>query len=135
MQVEKYFKEVFQKVQIISGEVLSEIWEILFSNFGYVCRKLGRYQEVLRYYKQVFVFVLNKVFIFFVLGFVNSFFGNYYEVIGFFYKVLGIQREDTFSVYMFGEIFEQFILEVYIEVKQDNDISMEMDDRLDEESD
>lgn len=117
------------------GDVLFEIWEIFFNNFGYVCRKLGRYQEAIRYYKQVFVLILNKAFFFFVFGFVNSFFGNYYEVIDYFYKVLGIQREDTFSVYMFGEIFEQLILEVNVQEKENNDMSIEMDERFDDESD
>lgn len=36
---------------------------------------------------------------------------------------------------MLGETLEQLTLEVCTEVKEDNDTSMEMDDRSDEESD
>ena len=132
---EKNFKAALQKAQITSGEVLSETWETLLSNLGHACRKLGRYQEALRYHKQALVLVPNKASTFSALGFVNSLLGNHHEAIGYFHKALGIQREDTFSVHMLGETLEQLTIEVNTKVKEDNDISMEMDNRSDEESD
>ena len=132
---EKNFKAALQKAQITSGEVLSETWETLLSNLGHACRKPGRYQEALRYHKQALVLIPNKASTFSALGFVNSLLGNHHEAVGYFHKALGIQREDTFSVHMLGETLEQLTIEVNTKVKEDNDMSMEMDNRSGEESD
>jgi len=135
MSAEKYFKEALQKAQISSGEVLSDTWETLLNNLGHACRKLGRYQEALRYHKQALVLVPHKASTFSALGFVNSLLGNHHEAIGYFHKALGIQREDTFSVHMLGETLEQLSLEANSEEKEENDMSIEMDKSSDEESD
>ena len=135
LSAEKNFKAALQKAQITSGEVLSETWEMLLSNHGHACCKPGRYQEALRYHKQALVLIPNKASTFSALGFVNSLLGNHHEAVGYFHKALGIQREDTFSVHMLGETLEQLTIEVNTKVTEDNDISMEMDNRSDEESD
>lgn len=133
---EKYFKEALQKAQGNSGEALAETWETLLNNLGHVCRKLERYQEALRYHKQALILVPNKASTYSAIGFVYSLLGNHHEAIGYFHKAVGIQREDTFSVHMLGETLEQLTLEAArVEVKQDNDVSMEMDEKSGEESD
>ena len=114
---------------------LSDTWETLLNNLGHACRKLGRYQEALRYHKQALVLVPHKASTFSALGFVNSLLGNHHEAIGYFHKALGIQREDTFSVHMLGETLEQLSLEANAEEKEQNDMSIEMDKSSDEESD
>lgn len=133
---ERYFKEALQKAQGNSGEALAETWETLLNNLGHVCRKLERYQEALRYHKQALILVPNKASTYSAIGFVYSLLGNHHEAISYFHKAVGIQREDTFSVHMLGETLEQLTLEAArVEVKQDNDVSMEMDEKSDEESD
>ena len=132
---EKYFREALQKAQIASGEVLSETWETLLNNLGHACRKLGRYQEALRYHKQALVLVPNKASTFSALGFINSLLGNHYEAIDYFHKALGIQRDDTFSVHMLGETLEQLSLEVKTDMSDNNELSMDMDKGSEEDSD
>lgn len=132
---ERYFKEALQKAEISRGEVLSETWETLLNNLGHACRKLGRYQEAIRYHKQALVLVPKKASTFSALGFVNSLLGNHHEAIGYFHKALGIQREDTFSVHMLGQTLEQLTLEANAQEKEANNLSIEMDERTDDESD
>lgn len=132
---ERYFKEALQKAEISRGEVLSETWETLLNNLGHACRKLGRYQEAIRYHKQALVLVPKKASTFSALGFVNSLLGNHHEAIGYFHKALGIQREDTFSVHMLGKTLEQLTLEANAQEKEANNLSIEMDERTDDESD
>ncbi|XP_062521450.1 cell division cycle protein 16 homolog [Corticium candelabrum] len=105
-KAEKYFSDAISHVEKYKGVGIQRHWEMLYNNYGHVCRKLGKYDDAILSHHKALQLELHNPSTHSALGFVYSLTLQHRKAVEEYHKALKLKKEDTFTMQLLNHELE-----------------------------
>ncbi|KAG8298096.1 anaphase promoting complex subunit cdc16 [Homalodisca vitripennis] len=109
LMAETHFQTALSCVHQYNQHIIPEKWEPLLNNLGHTCRKLGKFEDALRYHQEALMLSPQNPSTISCIGFVLALQNKTEEAVEMFHKALSLQRDHIFSKHMLQRTLEHLI--------------------------